>query len=131
MSPQLNKIQLIGHLGAAPEGRFLESGKQVCNFSLAVNRRWKGSDGDNQEATDWFKIETWDGLARVSQEYLDKGSLVYIEGRLKTEMWEPEDGDPRKITKVVARDLQFLEKRPLCQERNEKSTFSRVKKASD
>jgi single-strand DNA-binding protein len=112
MSPQLNKIQLIGRLGAPPEGRFLESGKQVCNFSLAVNRRWKRSDGENQETTDWFKIETWDGLAKISQDYLTTGSLVYVEGRLKNDIWEPEEGDQRKITKVVARDLQFLDRKP-------------------
>ena len=106
----LNKIQLIGRLGKAPASRFTPTGRKVCTFSLAVNRRWKGAEGQQNEATDWFNLETWGRLADISEEYLDKGSMIYVEGRLQTDRYE-KDGDPKSFTKVVVRQLQMLDGR--------------------
>ena len=108
--PGLNKVQLIGRLGADPEARFTTSGKKVTTFNMAVTRRWRDSEGEQKEATEWVKIDTWGGLADVSAKYLKKGSLVYVEGRLQTDKWEVE-GEPRSRTKVVASQMQMLERK--------------------
>lgn len=108
--PGLNLVQLIGYLGRDPEGHFIPSGAKVCSFSMAVTRRWKGSDGEPQEATDWFNVEAWGRLAENCQEYLSKGSLVYIAGRLQTDRYEHE-GETRFFTKVIARQMQMLDRK--------------------
>jgi single-strand DNA-binding protein len=108
--PGLNKVQLIGNLGKDPETRFTTTGKKVCNFSLAVNRRWKGAEGV-QEATDWFNVEAWGRLGEICQEYLSKGKLVYIEGRLQTDRYEHEE-ETRYFTKVVTQQMQMLDRKP-------------------
>ncbi len=108
--PALNRVQLIGYLGRDPESRFTPSGKRVTHFSLGVTQRWKSGD-ETHEATEWVNVETWDRLAEISQEYLKKGSLVYIDGRLKTDKYE-DNGDNKYFTKVVALQLQFLDRRP-------------------
>jgi single-strand DNA-binding protein len=105
--PALNRVQLIGRLGKGPESRFTPSGKKVAHFSLAVSNRWKGQDGEMKETTEWVNVEAWDRLGEVCQEYLKKGSLVYVEGRLKTDKYE-DKGDTRYFTKVVAQMVQFL-----------------------
>ena len=107
----LNKVQLIGRLGRNPETRFTPKGTKVTNFSLAVGRRWRDSGGQVQEDTDWFNIVAWGRLAEICQDYLTKGRLVYIEGRLKTDRYEV-DGETRYSTKVVARNMQMLERKP-------------------
>jgi len=107
----LNKVQLIGRLGRDPETRFTPSGTKVANFSVAVGRRWRGADSEVKEDTDWFNVVAWGRLAEICQEYLTKGRLVYIEGRLKTDRYEVE-GETRYSTKVVARNMQMLERKP-------------------
>lgn len=107
----LNKVQLIGRLGRDPETRFTPSGTKVANFSVAVGRRWRDSGGQVKEDTDWFNVVAWGRLAEICQEYLTKGRLVYIEGRLKTDRYEV-DGETRYSTKVVARNMQMLERKP-------------------
>jgi single-strand DNA-binding protein len=109
--PALNRVQLIGRLGKDPEGRFTPTGKQVTHFSLAVSNRWKGKDGEMKEYTEWINIEAWGRLGEVCQEYLKKGSLIYLEGRLKTDKYE-EGGESSFYTKVVALAVQFLDKKP-------------------
>ena len=109
--PALNRVQLIGNLGKDPESRFTPRGNKYCRFTLAVNRRWKSEDGEAQEHTDWFNIEAWERLGEVSQQYLKKGSLVFVEGRLKTDKYE-DKGETKYSTKVVALSLQFLDKKP-------------------
>ena len=109
--PSLNRVQLIGYLGKDPQTRNLPSGQKVTNFSLGVTRRWK-SDGGNKEATDWFNVEAWGRLAETSQKYLKKGSLVYIEGPLRTDKYEDKGGETKYFTKVVALTLQFLDRKP-------------------
>ena len=108
--PALNRVQLIGNLGKDPETRFTPTGKKVAHFSLAVNRRWK-SAGETKEYTEWINVEAWGRLGEVIQEYLKKGSLVYIEGRLKTDKYE-DKGETKYYTKVVAQSLEFLDRKP-------------------
>lgn len=108
--PALNRIQLIGRLGKDPESKFTPTGKKVTHFSLAVTQHWK-SGGESKENTEWVNIEAWGRLGEVCQEYLKKGSLVYLEGRLKTEKYEGKEGDTKYFTKVVALTLQFLDKK--------------------
>ncbi len=109
--PGLNKVQLIGNLGKDPETRQLPKGGTVCSFSVAVNRRWRGTDGKTKEATDWFNIEAWGKLGEICQKYLGKGKLVYIEGRLQTDRYEADD-QVRYTTKVVANEMQMLDRKP-------------------
>lgn len=106
--PSLNRVQLIGRLGKDPETRFIPTGKKVTTFSLAVDRRWKSAAGEAKQDTDWFNIEAWGALGETSQKYLQKGQLVYIEGRLKTDRYE-EKGETRYFTRVVALNIQFLD----------------------
>jgi len=108
--PALNRVQLIGYLGKDPEGKFTPTGKKVSHFTLAVSQRWK-ANGETKEYTEWVNVEAWGKLGEVCREYLKKGSLVYIEGRLKTERYE-DKGETKYYTKVVALTLQFLDKKP-------------------
>jgi len=108
--PALNRVQLIGRLGKDPESKFTPSGKKVAHFSLAVSQRWK-SGAETKEYTEWVNIEAWGRLGEVCQEYLKKGSLIYLEGRLKTERYEDKGGETKYYTKVVALSLQFLDKK--------------------
>ena len=108
--PALNRVQVIGRLGKDPESKFTPTGKKVTHFSLAVSQRWE-TGGEMKEYTEWVNIEAWGRLGEVCQEYLKKGSLVYLEGRLKTEKYEDKSGDTKYFTKVVALTLQFLDKK--------------------
>ena len=108
--PALNRVQLIGYLGREPESKYTATGKLVTDFSVAISRRWKSKEGEPREQTEWAHVETWEGLAEVCQEYLGKGSLVYVEGRLKTERYE-DAGQIKYFTKVVAQNVQFLDGR--------------------
>jgi single-strand DNA-binding protein len=111
----LNRVQLIGYLGRDPETRFTPTGSKVCNFSVAVTRRWKSSEGEAREATDWFNVDAWGRLGEICQEYLSKGRLVFIEGRLQTDRVEQE-GETRFYTKVIASNMQMLDRKPEEQE---------------
>lgn len=108
--PTLNRIQLIGRLGKDPESRYTTTGKQVTTFSLAVTNRWR-SEGETKENTEWINVEAWGRLGEVCQEYLKKGSLAYLDGRLKTDRYE-DKGETRWYTKVVAQGMQMLDKKP-------------------
>ncbi|GAB4486861.1 MAG: hypothetical protein Fur0016_16880 [Anaerolineales bacterium] len=108
--PALNRVQLIGYLGRDPETRFTPTGKKVTHFSLAVTQRWK-SAGETKEYTEWINVEAWGRLGEVADQYLKKGSLVYLEGRLKTDKYE-DKGEMKYFTKVVALLLQFLDRKP-------------------
>jgi single-strand DNA-binding protein len=107
--PSLNRVQLIGNLGKEPETRHTPSGKQVCSFSVAVNRRWKRSD-EIKETADWFNVDAWGRLGEVCQQFLKKGSLIFLEGRLQTDRYES-DGETRYFTKVVASQMQMLDRK--------------------
>lgn len=107
--PALNRVQLIGYLGKDPEVRVTPTGKKVTNFSLAVDRRWRTAEGDRKEVTDWFQVVAWGRLGEVCSQYLGKGRLVYIEGRLQTQRYE-QQGEMRYFTRVIAQSIQFLDK---------------------
>jgi single-strand DNA-binding protein len=106
----LNRVQLIGRLGRNPELKNLPSGKKVCGFSLAVNRRWRDKEGELQEVTDWFNIEAWERLAEICGQYLKKGSLIFLEGRLQTDSYE-DNGNTRYFTKVISSQMQMLDRK--------------------
>jgi single-strand DNA-binding protein len=108
--PSLNRVQLIGNLGKDPESRFTPTGKNVTHFSLAVSQRWKSAEGENKENTEWFTVEAWGRLGEVCQQYLHKGSLAFIEGRLKTDKYE-DKGETKYFTKVVAQSMQMLDRK--------------------
>jgi single-strand DNA-binding protein len=108
----LNRVQLIGRLGKDPENRFTPNGKQVSHFSLAVSNRWKTSGGEAKESTEWVNIEAWGRLGEICQQYLHKGSLVYLEGRLKTDKYDDKGGETKYYTKVIALSMQMLDKKP-------------------
>lgn len=110
--PALNRVQLIGRLGKEPETRVLPSGAKVCSFSMAVDRRWKNGGGETQEATEWFTVETWGRIGEICQEYLGKGRLIYLEGRVQTDHWQDDKGDPHSRTKVVGAIMQILDRKP-------------------
>jgi single-strand DNA-binding protein len=111
--PALNRVQLIGNLGRDPEARFTANGKKYATFSIAVNRTWKSTEGEKQEATDWFLVNAWGKLAEICLNYLRKGRLVFVEGRLRTERWEDkEDGETHFRTTVVAQSIQILDRKP-------------------
>jgi single-strand DNA-binding protein len=105
--PALNRVQLIGRLGKEPESKYTPTGKLVTDFSVAISQRWKDNDGETREQTEWVHVETWERLAESCQEYLGKGSPVYVEGRLKTHRYE-DNGEIKYFTKVVAQNVQFL-----------------------
>lgn len=110
--PTLNRVQLIGRLGKDPDSKYTPTGKKVCHFSLAVSNRWKDKNGETKETTEWVNIEAWGRLGEICQEYLKKGSLIFVEGRLKTDKYEDrENGETKYFTKIVAQTLQFLDKK--------------------
>jgi single-strand DNA-binding protein len=109
--PALNRVQLIGRLGKDPEGKFTPTGKKVVHFSVAISIRWKSKEGETKEYTEWVNVEAWGRLGEICQEYLKKGSLVFLEGRLKTDKYE-DKGETRYFTKVVALAMQMLDRKP-------------------
>ncbi|HEX7103952.1 MAG TPA: single-stranded DNA-binding protein [Nitrolancea sp.] len=108
MSRGLNKIILIGNLGRDPEMRFTPSGKPVTDFSLAVSRRRRSPDGEFVDETEWFRINCWDRLAEIADQYLSKGSKVYVEGRIHLHRYTGNDGQERASLDVTATELMML-----------------------
>jgi single-strand DNA-binding protein len=109
--PSLNRVQLIGRLGKDPESRLTPTGKKVAHFSLAVSNRWKSAEGEAKESTEWVNIEAWGRLGEVCQQYLHKGSLVFLEGRLQTDKFDDKSGATKYYTKVVALSMQMLDRK--------------------
>ncbi len=107
----LNKAMIIGNLGRDPEMRYTPSGQAVTQFTVAVNRNYKGQNGEWQEETEWFRVVVWGQQAERAAEYLRKGNKVYIEGRLQTRQWEDQTGAKRYTTELVANQVTNLERR--------------------
>ncbi len=107
----VNKVVLIGNLGKDPDMQFLEGNIGVAKFSLATTETFKDRSGKLISQTEWHTIVLWRGLADLAQRYLHKGSLVYIEGRLKTRSWEDKDGNKKFATEIVGDNLIMLDKR--------------------
>ncbi len=108
----LNKVMLIGRLGADPEARFLPSGAAVTTIRLATSRRWKDKQtGERKEETEWHRVVFFNRLAEIAGEYLKKGSQAYIEGRIRTQKWQGQDGQDRYSTEIVAENMNMLDSR--------------------
>ena len=105
MAGSVNKVIIVGNLGNDPEVRTFPSGGKVCNFSIATSERWKDRNtGENRDRTEWHRIENTSApLVRIAEQYLKKGSSVYIEGQLQTQKWQDQSGQDRYTTKVVMR----------------------------
>lgn len=111
-SASVNKVILVGNVGKDPETRYMPSGGAVCNLSLATSETWKDKNtGQNQERTEWHRIVFFNRLAEIVNEYVRKGSKLYIEGRLRTRSWE-QDGVKRYATEIVANEMQLLDSNP-------------------
>ncbi|OCC16283.1 Single-stranded DNA-binding protein [Dissulfuribacter thermophilus] len=108
MARGVNKVILIGRLGADPEIRYTQTGMAVASFRIATNNRVKRGE-EWVEEPEWHRIVAWDKLAEICSQYLKKGMLVYIEGQLRTRAWEDQDGNRRWTTEVHAREMQMLE----------------------
>src|SRR5580658_1634688 len=109
MARGINKVILIGHLGADPETRAMPSGMQVANLRLATTESWKDkTSGEQQERTEWHSVALFGRLGEIAAEYLRKGSQVYIEGRLRTRKWQDKQGNDRFTTEIIADNMQML-----------------------
>ena len=106
----INKVILIGNLGADPEVRYTQKGTAVTNFRVATTESYK-KEGERQEQTEWHRVVAFGRLGEICGEYLSKGSKVYIEGRLQTRKWEDRDGNARYTTEIVAREMKMLSAR--------------------
>lgn len=112
MAKGINKVILIGNLGAAPEVRYMPSGGAVATLSIATSESWKDKQtGERQERTEWHRVAIFNRLAEVARDYLKKGSKVYVEGSLRTRKWQDKNGQDRYTTEIVANDLQMLDAR--------------------
>lgn len=108
----LNKVILIGRLGADPEVRYMPSGDAITSIRLATSRRWKDRNtGERKEETEWHRVVFFGGLAKIAGEYLKKGSQAYIEGRIRTQKWQGQDGQDRYTTEIVADEMHMLDSR--------------------
>lgn len=107
----INKVILIGNLGADPEVRYTQSSTPVASFRMATTERWRNQDGQQQEQTEWHRIVAWGKLAEICGQYLHKGSKVYIEGKLQTRKWQDQSGQDRYTTEVIAREMKMLDSR--------------------
>ncbi|MBI2980681.1 MAG: single-stranded DNA-binding protein [Chloroflexi bacterium] len=106
----LNKVMIIGNLGKDPEMRFAPNGNAVTSFSVATNRVYTTAEGERKEETEWFNVETWGKLAEQCNQFLGKGRLVYVEGRLRTRSWEGQDGQKHYRTEIIANMVRFLDR---------------------
>lgn len=108
MARDLNKVMLTGYLGADPEMRFTPQGSPVTTFSVASGRSWRSTDGTQHDATEWFRVVAWEKLAEICNQYLTKGTRVYVEGRLQTRKYTDREGQERYSTEVIATDMIIL-----------------------
>jgi single-strand DNA-binding protein len=107
----LNKVMIIGRLGADPDVRYTQSNTAVANMSVATSERFKDRNGELQERTEWHRVVVWNRLAEICQQYLKKGSLVYFEGKIETREWEDKEGQKRYTTEIKAFNMQMLDSR--------------------
>ena len=108
----INKVTLIGHVGKQPEVRYTQGGSPVANFSLATNESWTSKTGERQDTTEWHRIVAWGKLAEICQEYVHKGSYLYIEGKIQTRNYDDRDGVKRYITEIRAMEIGLLDRKP-------------------
>jgi single-strand DNA-binding protein len=106
----LNKVMIIGNLGADPEMKYMADGTAMTSFRVAASRNYNAPDGERREETEWFGVVAWRKLAEQCSQYLQKGKKVYVEGRLRTRSWEGPDGQKHYRTEVVAERVMFLDR---------------------
>ena len=104
----VNKCIFIGRVGRDPESRVTADGTAVVSFSLAVSESWKGKDGNKQERTEWVNCTAWRKLAEIIGQYLKKGSLIYVEGKMQSREYDGKDGTTKKVTEIVLNDMKML-----------------------
>ena len=104
----VNKVITLGHLGRDPEMRYSEDGKAIANFSLATSESFKDKDGNKQERTEWHRVVLFGRIAEIAGEYLRKGSMAYVEGRLQTRKWTDKEGQERYTTEIIGDRLQLI-----------------------
>lgn len=105
----VNKVILVGRLGRDPELKYMSDGKEVCNFSMATSRVGKDKSGEKTESTEWHKVIFFGAFAAAISKYTSKGSLVYVEGFIRTRSWEDKDGNKRQTTEIMGQNCQFLD----------------------
>src|SRR4051794_39155779 len=108
MAGGVNKVILVGNLGADPDMRYTPSGQGVCELRIATSESWNDKNGQRQERTEWHRIVVWGKRAEVCSKYLAKGRQVFVEGRIQTRTYDDKDGNKRYITEIIANDVQFL-----------------------
>src|SRR5689334_6739259 len=108
MAGGVNKVILVGNLGADPEVRFTPSGQAVANFRIATSESWTDKSGNKQERTEWHRIVVWGKMGELCGEYLAKGRKCYVEGRIQTREWNDKEGKKNYTTEIVAQNVQFL-----------------------
>ena len=112
MSRGVNKVILVGNLGQKPEIRYTKDSKPIASFSIATSESWKDkTTGDMVEKTEWHNVTFFGRIAEVAEQYLDKGSKVFVEGKLQTDKWEDESGNKRSATKIIGNNMQMLDSR--------------------
>jgi len=104
----VNKAIILGYAGADPELRYTSGGTAVANLNVATTRKWKDGNGDKQEETEWHRIVLWKRQAEVAKEFVNKGSLVYVEGRIQTRSYEDKDGTKKYTTEIIADRIQLI-----------------------
>ena len=104
----VNKVILVGRLGKDPETKYTSGGQALANFSMATDHTYKDRNGERQKRTEWHRIKVWGKLAEIVQQYLKKGALIYIEGRIETREWQDKEGQKRYTTEIVANEMRML-----------------------
>lgn len=104
----VNRVILVGRLGRDPETRYTGAGQAVCNFSLATDESFRDRNGERQKRTEWHKIVVWGKQAEIAQQYLKKGSLIYVEGRIQSREWTDKEGQKRTSFEIVANNFRML-----------------------
>jgi len=115
----VNKAIIVGRLGRDPEVRYTNQGMQVTTFNMATDEVWTDKGGERQKRTEWHRIVVWGRLAEICGQYLKKGSLVYVEGRIQTREWEDKEGIRRFTTEIVAREMKMLDTRAGAEPRDQ------------
>jgi single-strand DNA-binding protein len=104
----VNRAILVGRLGRDPETRYTSAGQAVCNFTLATDETYKDRNGERQKRTEWHRIVVWGKQAEIAQQYLHKGSLIFVEGRIQTRQWDDREGQKRTTVEIVANNFRML-----------------------
>jgi single-strand DNA-binding protein len=104
----VNKAILVGRLGRDPETRYTSGGQAVCNFTMATDETYKDRSGERQKRTEWHRIVVWGKQAEIAQQYLHKGSLIFLEGRIQTRQWDDREGQKRTTVEIVANNFRML-----------------------